>query len=155
MGMDKSKFKYKTQIRVRNYEVDWQGIVHNAPYLLYFEVGRGAYLKHVGVKVDVNTIQNDSKVVLVRNEIDYKSPARFDELLNVYTRISYIRNTSFSFEGIIEEASKQRLISENIAIHVWLNPRTGEPTPVTSEFRRIIQSFEGDSLAILGPTLVT
>ena len=120
--MDKSLFKHKTQIRVRNYEVDWQGIVHNATHLLYFEVGRIEYLKHLGVKIDLTSIQNESRVVLVRNEIDYKSPARFDEVLNVYTRVSYIRNTSFGFEGIIEEASKKRFIAENLAIHVWLAP---------------------------------
>ncbi len=31
--MDFSKFKHKINLRVRNYEVDWQGIVHNAVYL--------------------------------------------------------------------------------------------------------------------------
>ena len=153
--MDHSKFKHKTQIRVRNYEVDWQGIVHNANYLLYFEVGRVEYLKHIGVKIDLNTIRTDSKVVLVRNEIDYKSPIRFDDLITIHTRISYIKNTSFAFEGFIVDASTQRLISENIAVHVWINPRTGESVPVIDEFRKKVQHFEGDSLVLLGPTLMT
>src|SRR3970282_674932 len=99
--MDKSLFKFKNQVRVRNYEIDWQGIVHNAVYLLYFETGRIEYLKNLKVKIDMNNIQHENKVVLVRNEINYKSPARFDELLNVYTRISIIRNTSFTFESYI------------------------------------------------------
>src|SRR5712692_1637417 len=97
-----------TQVRVRNYEVDWQGIVHNAVYLLYFEIGRVEYLKNLGVKIDIDSIQRDYKVVLVRNEINYKSPARFDELLNVYTRIASIRNTSFTFEAYMEEAIAKR-----------------------------------------------
>jgi|ERR1051326_158299 acyl-CoA thioester hydrolase len=153
--MDRSKFKHHSQIRVRNYEVDWQGIVHNANYLLYFEVGRLEYLKHLRVKVDINSIQNESRVVLVRNEIDYKSPARFDDLLNIYTRISSIRNTSFVFEGMMEHATSNRLISENIAVHVWLNAKTGEPVTVSDEFRSMIQRFEGDTVAITGPTLFT
>lgn len=147
--MDRSKYKHTTQIRVRSYEVDWQNIVHNASYLQYFEVGRVEYLKHVGLNVDVNSIQNESRVVLVRNEINYKSPARFDELLNVFTRVMYIHTTSFAFEGLIEEASTGRPIADNIAVHVWLHPRTGEPIPVNEHFKRIIQQFEGMDVAIL------
>lgn len=153
--MHKHLFKHTTQIRVRNYEVDWQGIVHNANYLLYFEVGRIEYLKQLGLKIDLNSIQNDSKVVLVRNEIDYKSSAQFDELLTIHTRISYIHNTSFAFEGIMETAAKQRLVAENIAVHVWLHPRTGEPMTVGDDFRRLIRQFEGGDVAITEKPLLT
>ena len=38
MHLDIAKFKHETQVKVRNYEIDWQGIVHNAVYLYYFEV---------------------------------------------------------------------------------------------------------------------
>lgn len=153
--MDRLLFKHTIELRVRNYEVDWQGIVHNANYLLYFEVGRVEYLKHIGVKVDINTVQNDSKVVLVRNEIDYESPARFDDLLKIHSRIIYIRNSSFAFEGLIEQARDERVVAENIAVHVWLDPRTGEPTPVTDEFKKTVQKFEGMNVAIAGPSLYT
>ncbi|MBM2841210.1 MAG: putative thioesterase [Bacteroidetes bacterium] len=153
--LDKSKFKFKTQVRVRNYEIDWQGVVHNANYLLYFEVGRAAYLEHVGVKIDVNSIQHESKVVVVRNEIDYRSAARFDDLLDVYTRISYIRNTSFAFEGIIEHAVRKAPIAENISFHVWLDHRNNRPMQVPHEFRSVIQKFEGNNALITVPaTLV-
>src|SRR6266571_8690347 len=153
--MDRSKFRHKTQVRVRNYEVDWQGIVHNATYLLYFEVGRIEYLKHLGLQLDLTSIRNDSRVVLVRNEVDYKSPATFDDLLNIYTRISYIRNTSFAFEGRLEEANDGRLIAENVAVHVWLDSRTGDPVTVKDEFRQRVMQFEGLNVDITGPTLFT
>jgi acyl-CoA thioester hydrolase len=151
--MEKSRFKHKMQIRVRNYEVDWQGIVHNANYLLYFEVGRVDYLQDMGIKVDMNTIQRDSKVVLVRNEIDYRSPARFGELIDIYTRISFIRDTSFAFEGILEEATAGRRVAENVAIHVWLDHRTDHPRQVPEEFRRLVHDFEGDNAVIQWPPL--
>jgi acyl-CoA thioester hydrolase len=153
--MDRGKFKYKTQVRVRNYEVDWQGIVHNANYLLYFEVGRIEYLKHLGINIDLNAIRNDSKIVLVRNEIDYKSSVQFDDLLDIYTRILYIKNTSFVFEGIIEKAANHSLVAENIAIHVWLNSRTGEPMRVNDEFRSTIKKFEGENFSNLESPLLT
>ncbi len=146
--MDYSKFKHSTQVRVRNYEVDWQGVVHNANYLLYFEVGRVEYLKHLGVKLDLSTIKNENRVVLVRNEINYKSPANFDELLGIYTRITYIKNTSFTFEGYIQEVTSKRLVAENLAVHVWLHPQTGEPITVSGNFREVVEKFEGKRMII-------
>lgn len=151
--MNKAKFKHVTQLRVRNYEVDWQGIVHNANYLHYFEVGRIEYLRQMGAKIDMNAIQGESKVVLVRNEIDYKAPASFDELLNVHTRMSFIKNSSFAMEGILENSKTGDLVSTNIAFHVWLNPNTNKSKPVPDEFRRMVQQFEGSDCEIFWPTL--
>lgn len=145
-------FKHTTRVRVRNYEIDWQGIVHNAVYLLYFETGRVAYLEDLGIKVDINTIQHESRVVVARNEIDYRSPARFGETIDVYTRISFIHKTSFAFEGILEEATTHRRIGENVSIHVWLDHRTGTPMPVPDDFRRIVQRFEGENARITWPS---
>ena len=147
--MDRSKFKHKTTIQVRNYEVDWQGIVHNANYLLYCEVGRIEYLKDLGITVDLKSINGDAKVVLVRNEIDYKSPALFDQRLHVFTRTSFIRNTSFAMESLIETAADAELVATNVAYHVWLDPITRIPKTIGKEFRELIERFEGADCEIM------
>ena len=152
MGLDRSNFRHSTRIRVRNYEVDWQGIVHNANYLLYFETGRIAYLEQIGIPVNVDAVRGESRVVVARNEIDYRSPARFGDELDVLTRISYIRTTSFAFEGIIEAAPSGRLIAENVSVHVWLDGASGAPVRVGEVFRRLVSAFEGSSLGNLSET---
>ncbi len=149
--MNKENFKHLSQVRVRNYEVDWQGIVHNAIYLLYFEVARIEYLKELGLTIDMKSIQGSSRVVVARNEVNYRSSALFDELMNVFTRVSYINETSFAFEGLMEEALSGRLIAENVSVHVWLDPVTGAPVRVGEEFRGIIRRYEGGTVAIRGP----
>jgi acyl-CoA thioester hydrolase len=150
--LDKLKFKFKTQVQVRNYEIDWQGVVHNANYLLYFEVGRVAYLEHVGVKVDVKSIRHESRVMVVRNEIDYRAPARFGDILDVYTRISFIRDTSFAFEGVLEHAETKLVIAENVSFHVWLDDTRNRPIRVPDEFRNVIGRFEADNALITSLT---
>jgi acyl-CoA thioester hydrolase len=148
MALDHGKFRHSTPLRVRNYEIDWQGIVHNANYLLYFEVGRLAYLEHLGVKVDVTKIQGDSRIVVARNEIDYLHPAHFGEELNVLTRIASIRNTSFNFEGMIENSLSHRIIAENVSVHVWLDRMTGTPVRVGDDFRQLVSGFEGGNVVV-------
>ncbi len=149
--MDPKKFKHRIQLQVRNFEVDWQGIVHNALSLQYFETARIEYLRQIGMRIDMHSINNESMIVIVRNEIDYRSPARFDELLNIHTRMAKIGKTSFVLEGYITEETSGRLISENIAYHTWLDPKNGRPTPVSDEFRRKIKDFEGSDAEIIWP----
>ncbi len=146
--MDKSRFKHVFELRVRSYEVDWQGVVHNSNYLRYFEVGRIDYLKHIGATVDMKTIQGEGKVVLVRNEIDYDAPAFFDESLAIYTRISFIRNSSFAMEAFMERICDAQLISRNIAYHVWLDPASNRPKTIGDEFRKLVRDFEGNNCDI-------
>jgi acyl-CoA thioester hydrolase len=133
---------------VRNYEIDWQGIVHNANYLLYFETGRIAYLQQIGVAVNLDAIRGDSRVVVARNEINYISPARFGEDLDVLTRIGWIRNSSFAFEGLIVEATTGRPVADNVSVHVWLEGASGAPVRVGDEFRRLVAAFEGPAAGI-------
>lgn len=152
--MDKKLFTHQTKVSVRNYEIDWQGIVHNAIYLHYFETGRIEYLNRIGAKVDVNAINTNAKVVLARNEVDYVTPARFGDTLNVYSRVSSIRNSSFIFEGFLERDSTKEVIAENVAVHVWLDPQSNAPMPVPHDFRKLVQRFEGEHCQIHWPTII-
>ncbi|RCK76546.1 MAG: 4-hydroxybenzoyl-CoA thioesterase family active site [Ignavibacteriae bacterium] len=147
--MDLKKFKFKYQLRVRSYEVDWAGIVHNAVYLQYFETGRIEYLKHLGIEVSYQNINTKSRVVIVRNEINYKHPARFDDLLDIYVRISTIGKTSFTFESVIVNPILRKYISDNISVHVWLDEITGEPIKVDDRFIETVQNYEGDNLKFI------
>ncbi len=151
--MDLSKFKHKTQVRVRNYEIDWQGIVHNAVYSLYFEIGRVEYFKNLGIRLNYDSIQNEFRVVLATNNLTYMSAAHFDDLLDVYTRISYVKNTSFGMEGLLVNQETGNLVAENSNVHVWLDPRTDKPVMIGDSFRKLVQKREGESADIHWPSL--
>ena len=84
--MDAS-FIYKQEFRVRDYEVDLQGVVNNANYLHYLEHTRHEFL--YSKNVDFAGMHDEGKDLLVtRNEIDYKAPLkshdRFIVTLNMY-----------------------------------------------------------------------
>jgi acyl-CoA thioester hydrolase len=117
-------------------------------YLLYCEPGRVAYLQSLGLTINVDTIKWDSRIVVVRNEINYCAPAHFNELINVYTRMSYIRNTSFTFEGMLESAETGKRIAENISVHVWLDRESGQPARVPDAFRALVRDFEKENLIL-------
>ncbi len=136
------EFRHTTRMRVRNFEVDWQGIVHNSIYLQYFETARIEYLRDIGHVLDLASVNRKSRVVLARNEVDYIFPARFDDLLEVGTRVSLIGTSSFVFEGVIQIRKTGTLIAKNRAVHVWLHPEGGYPIPIPGRFLRRVEEFE-------------
>lgn len=151
--MDISLYKHKYQVRVRSYEIDWQGIVHNGNYLLYFEVARVQYFKEAGLEVTDRSFSGNTKIVVVHNELDYFAPAQFDDLLDMYTRIVAIKNSSIICEAEMYHADKKIIIAKNKTAHVWLHPETNKPMLVPDYFRKKIQQFEEGKASILWPTV--
>jgi acyl-CoA thioester hydrolase len=147
--MDIKDFKHKIQVRVRTFEIDFQGIVHNANYMKYFEIGRIEYKRNLGSRMLKNGAFDDgTKVVAVHNSLDYRGFAFVDELLNIYTRISWIKNSSFCFEQMIEKDSDNAIVCEGKGILVNLNPKTNFPEDIGERFVKEIEEFEGRKLKI-------
>lgn len=140
---NRKKYRHKYELRVRSYEVDWQGIVHNANYIKYFEVGRIEYFRRLGVPVKIESIVGSHKVVLVRHEIDFINSAVLDDVLVMYTRMRRIGNSSFVVEEIMVRKKDNAPISRNIAYHAWLDPVTGRSMRVPDEFRKTVRELEG------------
>jgi acyl-CoA thioester hydrolase len=150
MQLELTKFKHKFQIRVRNFEVDSQGIVHNAIYLEYCETGRFEYIRNLGFKLTPGGVfSNGIKVMVRRNEINYYNPARIDDLIDVYTRVSYIKNSSFCFEHVLLNADTGILHCDQKSIQVNINPDTDTPKRLDDKYRKLLIDFEGNYIEVL------
>ncbi len=78
-------------IRVRYAETDRMGLLHHANYLVYFEQGRTELLRSLGLAYKDFEDQG-YLLVLIRAEIRYRSPVRYDDLLTLRTTV--IRTTA-------------------------------------------------------------
>jgi len=148
--LDLSKFKHKFPVRVRNYHVDSQGIVHNAIYLEYCETGRVEYARNLGIHMMPTGVIDHGIVLLVkRNEINYEASANVDDLIDVYTRITYIKNSSFCFEHVILKSDTGQLLVTQKSVQVNLNPKTRRPERLPDHLRDVIIKFEGEDIEII------
>jgi acyl-CoA thioester hydrolase len=68
-------FIYETEMRVRDYECDLQGIVNNAVYQNYLEHARHEFLHEIGLDFD-QLCRDGIDPVVIRIEMDYKLPLR-------------------------------------------------------------------------------
>jgi acyl-CoA thioester hydrolase len=74
------------EIRVRYCETDAMGYLHHSHYLSYFEQGRTELLRATGG----NYRQMEERglfMVIVKVEVRYRQPARYDDLLRLKTRL--------------------------------------------------------------------
>ncbi|MCE1166452.1 MAG: acyl-CoA thioesterase [Bacteroidetes bacterium] len=141
--LNKELFKHSAEVRVRTWEVDWQGVVHNSYYLRYMEIGRVEYRRAYGYDLSLDGRFNDGlKVFVVHNSVDYRSVAVLDDLLNVYTRVPWIKNSSFCFEHYIERAKTGEILATGKGIIVNVNPGTNVPEPLPGKFVDEVREYE-------------
>ncbi|HEY5536216.1 MAG TPA: thioesterase family protein [Ignavibacteria bacterium] len=141
--MEITDYNHKIIIRVKTFEIDSQGIVHNSIYLQYLEIGRIEYRRNYGYKILKNGMFNDGlKVVVVHNSIDYKSFAFADDELTIFTRIPWIKSSSFGFEQMIINENTKSVICEGRGVLVNLNLNTNLSELLPEKFVNEIRSFE-------------
>ena len=78
-----------TQIRVRYAETDRMGLLHHANYLVYFEQARTEFLRAQGLTY--KDMEDRGFFLVITNvEVNYKSPARYDDVLTIHTTVARI-----------------------------------------------------------------
>ena len=72
------------RLRVRYTEVDAMGCLHHSRFLQYFEMGRVELLRSRGVRY-VDLERRGVYFVVVRAEVKYRQPARYDDEVELTT----------------------------------------------------------------------
>jgi acyl-CoA thioester hydrolase len=140
--MDKSQFKHKITVTVRFHEVDMLGVCNNAVYINYFEQARLDYIKALGLVPERGLFSDGKLFFIVRNEINYKSHSRFDDVLDVYSRITYIRNSSFGFDHLVVNNMTDEIIAEGSGVIAQVDPKSRRSTPLEEKFIEAVRNFE-------------
>lgn len=114
-----------TKIRVRYGETDQMGVVYHGSFTEYFEVGRVEWLRELGVSYKKMEEQGVMLPVVNLN-INYKKPAKYDELLTVITKLRVKPTVKIIFDyEVYDEADN--LISTAETTLVFVNMKTGKP----------------------------
>src|ERR1700726_4133324 len=96
-------------IRVRYPEVDAMGYLHHSRFLQYFEMGRIELLRSIGFSY-AELERQGIFFVVVKAEIRYKAPARFDDELMLTTRL--VRQTHVRLDHVYELRRGSLLLAE-------------------------------------------
>ncbi|WP_339910347.1 thioesterase family protein [Symmachiella dynata] len=78
--------EHEIQVRVRYSETDAMGYLHHANYLNFFEMGRTELLRASGG--NYRSVEGQGLfIVVVKMEVRYRAPARYDDVLTVKTQL--------------------------------------------------------------------
>jgi acyl-CoA thioester hydrolase len=119
-------------IRVYYEDTDCGGVVYYANFLRYFERARTEYLRERGIEVATYAAAG-LLFVVAHAEVSYRSPGRYNDLLEVETDIVDLTRTSLTFAHEIHRAGDDRLIVEGAARLVCVDER-GKPRRLPEEF---------------------
>ena len=101
----------ETTVRVRYAETDAMGIVYHTNYIVWFEVGRGEYMRQRGGTY--RKWENDGFYLPV-TEVDARfiGAARYDDVVVIRTSVAEVRSRSVTlFYEIVMEKTGQVLVT--------------------------------------------
>ncbi|MEP6910368.1 MAG: thioesterase family protein [Actinomycetota bacterium] len=136
----KPPFKFASFTRVGFSDTDAQGIVYYGRYLPYFDAARVEYYRHL----DMLRMDLGGELVMRASSIEYHAPARFDDLVEVFIRVSRIGRTSTTYELAAYHVEDDLLMVTASQTLVLVDLAERKACPIPDVVRERIQAFEGD-----------
>lgn len=102
-------------LEVRYYETDQMGIVHHSNYIRYFECGRTALLKDIGLPME-KIEQAGVMLPVISVECHYKYPAKLGDTLRVVSIMDEIPRAKLVIKSEIYNESGKLLCNGEVGI---------------------------------------
>jgi acyl-CoA thioester hydrolase len=135
-------FRFSTDLTVRFSETDAQGVVHNAVYLVWFEIARIAYLAQFpgGYK---GLVEQGVDATTTEAHVRYLDGTRFGDELRVHVRATDLRGARFRFEYVIERTGEAgEVVADGWTAHACVNAETLRPTRMPAWLAEAIAGSE-------------
>lgn len=142
----KPPFKYSALTRVGFSDTDAQGIVYYGRYLPYFDTARVEYHRHLDM-LRTNP-EEERQFVMRATTIEYLAPAMFDDLIEVFIRISRIGRTSVTFECAAYRVEEDVLMVTATQTLVLIDLDERKACPIPDWLKERVRAFEGDDLEV-------
>ena len=119
-------------VKIYYEDTDCGGVVYYANYLRYMERARTEYLDSRGFAV--KKLMDEGTIFMVlRVEIDYKSPARYGDVIEIETCVRDVTRATMVFEHVMRDKSSRRVFVECRAKVVYVDANA-KPKRLPSEY---------------------
>lgn len=128
---------FQMDIRVYYEDTDTGGVVYYANYLKFFERARTEWLRRLGVNQS-ELAAREHLIFVVRDvEVNYRKPARLDDLLSINSAITRVGAASMRFR---QTATREgQLLCESSIQVCCIDDRSYRPAPFTPELRTLLE----------------
>ena len=107
--------EHQIQVRVRYSETDQMSVVYHGNYVPYFEMGRVEWLRNKGISYK-SLEESGIALPIVSMTINYKKPARYDDLLTVITKFKGHSSVKVEFDCEIRNENNELLTTAHFLL---------------------------------------
>jgi acyl-CoA thioester hydrolase len=131
--------KHIAQIRVRYADTDQMKVVYHGKYLEYFEAGRAALIRSLGLPYS-ELEKRGILLPVVEAFAKYRIPALYDDLLSVEAVVIELPKATLRINYRIFRDGEKEPLAEGYTIHSFLNVATGKPTRPPAYFLEVLKN---------------
>ena len=126
------------EFRIYYEDTDAGGVVYHARYLGFFERGRTEFFRDRGLSVQ--QLHEEGRLFpVVRMEIDFRYPARLDDLVKVETELVSAGKASFVMQQRLLRSVDGKLLAEGLVTLVCVD-REMKPVRLPMQLRELAAS---------------
>ncbi len=130
---------HQLPIRIYYEDTDAGGVVYHSNYLKYAERARSEFLYATGL-TNLGLIKQGIGIMIRRCEMDFKSPARLEDIISVYTKIDSIGGASMIMDQTVKREN-QVLVAMKIHV-VFVDPKNFKPVRLPLDIRKQFEKYE-------------
>lgn len=109
-----------TVVRATYKDTDQMGVVYYANYLIWFEIGRGEFMRRCGVSY--KDFEKEGIMLPVTHACcDYIKPVRYDDMIRIEVSINELTKVSIGFLHNIYSYPGGELLASGKTKHVFMN----------------------------------
>jgi acyl-CoA thioester hydrolase len=132
-----SPFRY--YLRVRYQDCDAQHVVFNSRYSEYADIACFEFLR-AALPRPTDALDGTFEIQVVRQVIEWKSPARLDNVLEVSAWVSRIGTTSVTLVTEMRRAGEAPVLATTESTYVRVDPETFTKLEIEPEMRAALEA---------------
>ena len=127
--------EFKSRFKVYYEDTDIGGVVYYANYLKFLERARSEAIYSLGLS-NKKLLDKEGVIIIVKScNIEYKKPAKFEDEIEIISKINEVKNSSFKMHQLIKR--KSNVISVAHVTLVTINDK-GKPVRIPNLLKKLI-----------------
>ncbi|TKJ38392.1 acyl-CoA thioester hydrolase [candidate division LCP-89 bacterium B3_LCP] len=128
---------HKVTLRVRYADTDRMGVVYHSNYFIYFEACRSDLIRNLWKPY--SEIEKDGYLLLViEANCRYRKGAEYDDILNVYGRITKFTETRIQFNYAVFRTCDEKPLVEGYTEHCFADSN-GKPCRMPRDLNEVLK----------------
>jgi len=138
--------KKSIRLRVRAGDTDYTGFVFNARVVEWFSIGRIETLRSRKItylndgRLAVDGRPQDVSLVVGEVYVKFHSPAKFDDLVQLQTRIIEVKDKTIKFGFEVRKASDRKILATGSSTSVCIDQRTVRSANIPNDLAERLRS---------------